>query len=134
MPLRSWAEIPKFEQIAEKPARALGDDDHVRFGHRLQARRQVWRLADDSALLRLARSDQLADNNEAGRDADADLQGNAAACLQLRHRLDERQPRLYRAFGVMFVRLRIAEIGEHPVAHILGDEPAGLRDQVAQRR
>ena len=123
-------EIAELEEIAEKPARALGYDDHVRFGQRLQARRQVRRLADDSALLRLARSDQIADDDEAGRDADADLQGNARGGLQLRHRLGERQPRLHRAFGVMFVRLRIAEIGQHPVAHIFGDEPAGLRDQV----
>ena len=33
------AEVVKLEQIAEEPARALGDDDHVRFGDPLQARR-----------------------------------------------------------------------------------------------
>ena len=68
------SEVLKLEQIAEKPARALGYDDCVRLGDALQARRQVRRLTDNAALLRLARSDQVADNNEPGRNADTGLQ------------------------------------------------------------
>ena len=40
------------------------------------------------------------------------------------HRLDERQPGAHRALGIVLVRLRIAEIDEDAVAHVLGDEAA----------
>src|SRR5208337_1428349 len=33
-------------------------------------------------------------------------------------------------FGVMLVGQRIAEIGQHPVPHVLRDEPAGLADEI----
>ena len=76
MPLRSCAPRSlQLEQIAEKLSRALGDDDHVRLGDALQTRREVRRLADDAALLRFARSDQIADDDQPGRDPDTGLQG-----------------------------------------------------------
>ena len=79
MPLRSFgSEVLQLEQIAEKLSRALGDDDRVRLGDPLQARREVRRLADDAALLRLTRSDQVADDDQPGRNADAGLQRSSA--------------------------------------------------------
>jgi hypothetical protein len=48
------AKVFKLEQGAEEPPRALGNDEAVRFGDALQPRRQVRRLAQDAALLRLA--------------------------------------------------------------------------------
>ena len=108
----------------------VGDDDRVRLGQRLQARRQVRRLADDRLLLGGARADEVADHDEPSGDADAHLQGNAGGGLELRHRLDQRKPGLHGAFGVMLVGLGIAEIGQHPVAHVLGDETAGLGDEI----
>ena len=59
-------EVPKLEQIAEQPARALGDDHRVRFGDPLQARREVRRLAHDSPLLRLPQSDDIPDDDQPG--------------------------------------------------------------------
>ena len=44
-------EVPQLEEIAEKPSRAIRDDDHVRRGHPLQARRKVGCLGDDRLLL-----------------------------------------------------------------------------------
>ena len=69
-------EVLKLKEIAEKPSRALRDDHGVRLGQGLQARRQVWRLADDAALLRVLRSDQVADHDQPGGDADTGLQGS----------------------------------------------------------
>ena len=43
--------------------------------------------------------------------------------------LDELQSRSHRAFGVVLVGPRIAEIGEHAVAHVLGDEATVAFDQ-----
>ena len=77
-----------------------------------------------AVLLRRASADEIADHDEPRGDADAHLQGDARGSVQLRRRLDERKPSLDRAFGVVFVGLRIAEIGEHAVAHIFGDETA----------
>ena len=56
-------EVLKVEQIAKKLSCALGDDDRVRLGDPLEARREVRRLADDAALLRLTRSDQVANDD-----------------------------------------------------------------------
>src|SRR5262249_11124240 len=62
--------VPELEQIAEKFSRALRDDYRVRLGNRLEARREIRRLADNTAFLRLPRSDQVADNNKSSRNAD----------------------------------------------------------------
>ena len=75
----SGAEVLQLEEIAEKLSRALGDDDRVRLGNPLQTRRKVWRLADDAAFLRLARSDQIADYDQPGGNADTGLQRSAAS-------------------------------------------------------
>ena len=91
MPLRSLApRSSKLEQIAEQPARALGDDDHVRLGDRLQPRREIGRIADDAALLRLSRAGQIADDDQPGRDAHAAPVEASRPRSQARHRLDER--------------------------------------------
>jgi transposase len=42
---------------------------------RLQPRREVWRLADNAALLSLTRSDQVADHHQSGRNIDTGLEG-----------------------------------------------------------
>jgi hypothetical protein len=41
------------------------------------------------------------------------------------HRLDQLQTGAHRPLGIVLIGARIAEIGEHPVPHILGDKPAG---------
>ena len=55
--------ILQLEQIPEKLSRALGNDDRVRLSKSLQARRQIWRLTNNAALLRTSRIDHIADNN-----------------------------------------------------------------------
>src|SRR5262245_51938654 len=59
---RSWdalqlpcPEVIEFEQIAEKPSRTLGNHDRVWLSDCLQARREVWGLADDASLPSLSR-------------------------------------------------------------------------------
>jgi hypothetical protein len=48
------SEVLKVEQIAEKPARALGDERRIWRGDALEARCKVRRLSDDTALRRKA--------------------------------------------------------------------------------
>ena len=90
---------------------------------RLQPRRKVRRLADDRLLLRRTRSDQIADDDEPGRDADARLQAERGV-FELAHSFDQLQPGPHRPLGVVLMGLRIAEIDQHAVAHVFRDEPA----------
>src|SRR4029077_13311709 len=71
----SRSEVVEFEQIAKEPSRAIGDDHCVRLGDPLQSSRQVRGLANDATLLRLPRSDQVADYHQSRCDTDARLQG-----------------------------------------------------------
>ena len=59
----------------------FSDDDRVRLGNALQTRREVRRLTDDAVLLRLSRSDQVADDDQSGGDANAGLQGELATSV-----------------------------------------------------
>ena len=47
--------------------------------------------------------------------------GSPAGVSSPRQRLDQREPGPDRPLGLVLVRLRPAEIGEHAVAHVLGD-------------
>ena len=130
MPLRSFgSEVLQLEQIAEQLSRALGDDDRVRLGNALEPRREVRRLADDAALLGFTRADQVADDDKPGRNADTGLQRRTGDFNSLTAAISSK-PRPHRPLGVILMRLRIAEINEHPVAHVFRDEPAeALRSQ-----
>ncbi len=115
-----------FEQIAGQTARRGGDQHCVWSRDRLQTRGEVGRLADDVAFLRLAAADQFADDDEAGGNADAHLM---ASCADVKpaDRLDQRQSSAHRVGSVGLVRFRIAEIDQHAVAHVFGDEAAEAR-------
>ena len=123
------AESGKLEQISHQLARALRDDDAVGAGNPLQSCGEIGRVTHDPSLLRLSRTQQITDDHDPGRDAHSHMQRAAFGRLQLRRGLGDRKPSPHGPFGVMLVRLRIAEIGEHPVAHVLGDEAPIARDQ-----
>jgi hypothetical protein len=114
------SKVLKLEQIAEKPSRAVSDDDHIRAGDLLQACREVRCLANNPALLRVPLSDQVPDHNKPGRNADAGLQRGQ---LEAAHHLDQLEPCPDRPFGIVLVREGIAEVHEHSVAHVFGYKP-----------
>jgi hypothetical protein len=45
-------------------------------------------------------------------------------------RLDHRQPGAHRPLGIVFMRLRIAEIDQHAIAHIFGDKAVEAADRL----
>ena len=116
------AEVLQIEEIAEELSRALSDDHRVRLGNALQTCRKVRRLADNAVLLRRTRSDQIADYDQPSGNAYTGLQWSTG--LQPADRLDQLQPRPYRPLGVILMGLRIAEVHQHAVAHVLRYEPA----------
>ncbi len=122
------AEIDQLEKVAQQLARALGNDDAVGFGDPLQPRGEVRRVAHDPAFPRFSRTKEIADHHDPRRDPHPHMQ-RAACCLKFRHGLDDRMPGPDGALGVMLMRLRIAEIGQHAVAHVFSDEAALARNQ-----
>jgi hypothetical protein len=48
------AKVLQIEEIAEETSRALSDDDGVRLGNALKARRKIGRLTDNASLLGLS--------------------------------------------------------------------------------
>ena len=70
MPLHSvGSEGPEsLEQVSKTVPCWLGDDDRGWLRDRLQARREVRRLADDAPLLQLPRSEEVPDDDQPGRD------------------------------------------------------------------
>jgi hypothetical protein len=114
-------EIVELEKAPHQPARPLTDHHTARRGQRLQARCQARRLADHRPLLRLGRADQIADHHQPGGNPDPHLQPRRPLGLQLNYRFDQSQPGAHRPLGIVFMRLRPAEVGEHAVTQILGD-------------
>jgi hypothetical protein len=88
------------------------------------------RLADDRLLLGRSGTDEIADNHEPGRDPDSHLQGRTGVRCEFRNHLNKIEPGANCALGIMFMRLRIAEIDEHPIAHLLGHEPVEPGDRL----
>ena len=98
-----WPEVPQLEEIAEQPARGLGNDDRVRLGDALQAGREVRRLADNTALLRFAGPDKVSDHHHPGGNPDPHLQGLRRA--ERGNRIDQREAGPNCTLGVILMRL-----------------------------
>lgn len=112
----------QLESAAEQPPRRLCDHDAPWLGQRLQPRGQVGRIADDRLLLRRALPDEIADHDNAGRDADADLKPILRAGIEFRDNRQNVQARPDGSFRVLLMRSGKTEIREHAVAHEFGDE------------
>ena len=116
---RVGAESLVVEQPADQGPGVRADHDAAGLGQRLQAEGAIGGLADHRLLLGAALADQVARHDLAGRDADARRERHREA--EAADRVDEVEPGPDRALGIVLVRLRIAEIGQHAVAQKLGD-------------
>jgi len=128
------SERTQQEQVADEMTGLVSNDHHARLARALQPCREIWGIADNRLLLRCAFTDQIADDHQSARDADARQQSLCGGSAELRDRMYDRQSCPNRPFGVILVRPWPAEIGEHAVAHELRDvalEPGDLaRDRV----
>jgi hypothetical protein len=109
------AEIFEIEQPAEQAAGPRSHQDLVRTGKLLQTRSQIGRFADQAKSMSL--SDQIADDHQARGDSDADVDVLPSRHRHGSNRSQDLQCGVDCALGVVFVRRREAEIGEHAVSH-----------------
>ena len=129
---RLGPEVGQREQAADQAPGARGDHHRAGFGERLEPRREVRGLAEHRLLLRGALPDELAHQHLAGRDADPRRERHVAADGELGDRFGQLQTGTHGALGIVLVRARKAEVGEHPVAQEAGDVPApALHDLAA---
>jgi len=122
-------DIPVFEKIADQPARARGNDNSVRLGQRLKTGGEVRRLANDGLLLGRACANQIAYDHEPGSDADARLELDRFD-VKTADGVDQTQPGSDGPLRVIFMRPRIAKIGQHAVAHEFGNKTVKASDDI----
>jgi hypothetical protein len=117
-----WSKRLQLEPAAQQPPRGLCDHDGARPGERLQPRRQIGRLANDGLFLRRPLTDEVANDDDAGGNAVADIQTNACGRIELGDGSRDVETGSNCSFGVVLVGARKAEIGQHAVTHEFGDE------------
>ena len=127
---RQCAEIAIIKQAAKHAARAVGDDNRVRFGKPLKPCRKIRGLTDDRLFLGGALTEQITDDYEARGDTDTHLQRGRLARIELGHGFDQGEARAHRLFGVLLMCLRVTEISQHAVTEILGNKAAGPGDHL----
>src|SRR5215469_16357943 len=124
-PRRNWlgnalelmlAELAQMEHIAKQPLRGAGDNDCPWLGQGLESSRQVGRIAYDHMLARATLAPQPSNHNYPGCDANARREGFRRERLKLRKRGHDVEPGPHRALRIIFVRMRIAKIGQDSVA------------------
>ena len=133
MPFRSSG--PRSSSSKKSPTRrrvSLGDHDLAGPGLRLQTRGEVRRLAHDRLFLRGSRADEVAHHDQSCRDADPAGERRAVA-RQRRHGFADCQSSAHGSLGLVLMRPRPAEIGEHPVPHEFGDVTVEARDFACYR-
>ncbi len=103
----------------------LGHDHRVGLGHALQPGGQIGRLADNGVVVRAASRDGVADNHQAGRDADPHSHIHISelfqTSIQLGNSAHQFEPGTYGPFSIVLVRYRKPEIDENAIAHMSGD-------------
>jgi hypothetical protein len=114
------AEAAQREEIAEQFARRSGNDNCSRLGKALEPGCNVRRIADHGLLFRRGSADEVAHHHKPGRDRDPDLNPFGARFERL-YCSDHVEPGSHGALGVILVRARIAEIGQHSITHEPGD-------------
>jgi hypothetical protein len=120
--------ILQREECTDLSLCALGDQDRIRRGERLQSCRQARRRAYDVGSSSVSLTDHITDDDEPAGDADAGLQ--AARRFNSADHVDEAKTGSYRSFGIIFVCRRIAEIGEKSIARKICDETVVSFDRV----
>lgn len=123
-------EIATLEKLADEPSRRVVAQHAARLSHRLEPGRQVGGFTYNPSLLRAALADQISHNHDTGCDTDAGRQ-SCSLPFKTADPLHEGETGPECPFGILFVRVRIAEIYKRTIPHILGDEAAKFGDFIS---
>ena len=115
---RVAAEVAILEQLARQPLRALRYDDRVGLRQSLQASGEVRRFADGAALRVCIGSDDLADEDRTGHNADAHGK-SLRPRLELRDRRNDSKRGANGALGIVLRCNRITKISKRTISEIL---------------
>jgi hypothetical protein len=118
---RERAERRDLERRADQMPGLVRHHDLARAGVTLQPCREIRRFSARGLFGRRGAAADLADDDEAGRDADPGLQLDVIERAQAGHRVDGGERGVDRALGVVLMGARVAEVDEHAVAEQLGD-------------
>ncbi len=113
--------IVQFKRLADQSTGRLRDDNLVSGGQCLQTCGQIGRATHRGDRLGGAGLDLAASDDQTGCDPNTHVQGDTCCGREPRQRFDERKAGLDGALGVMLVRLRITEIGQHAVSRVVGE-------------
>ncbi len=131
---RNLAQGLADEACADARMRGLADHDAVLLGETLQARRQVEHGAHRRDLRLDIRTDEIAQHDAAGGDANAHGERRAGGRFQPGDAAGDRECGPHRVLRIALPRGGIAEIDEDAVAEIAGDVTAGTRDRLVAER
>ena len=116
------AQVLQAEPVADQPPRRGAYDDAARISEALQPRGEIGRIADDRLLLRGASSDNIARDDESGRDPDPHGELFAGPGLQAPYGFGDVQSRMDRTRRIVLVRAGKAEGRQNPVAKEFRDK------------
>jgi hypothetical protein len=125
---RLWSKVGEIEEAADQRLRVRPDHHRARLRHGLKPRCHVRGYAEHLLLLGGALADELADHHVPGRDPDPRGECDAVIDGDPADRPGQLQTRTHGTLGIVLVRPRIAEIGEHAVTQVPGDVPVPAPD------
>src|SRR5262245_39845686 len=119
-----------LEEITDQPASGRVDDYRIRLGQSLQTGGEIRCLTDTGLLLCQACTDHIADDHQACGNTNSTLELDGFH-VEAIDGVDGAESRPHSPFGVVLMRLRVAEIGQNAVACGLRYEAVELRDHVS---
>jgi hypothetical protein len=123
----------ELEELAHQPAGGGGDHHLVGPGEGLEPGGEVGGLADHGLFPRRALAQEVAHDDQAGRDPDSGRGRLAPRGVLPADAVDDGERGPDRALRVVLVRPRPAEVGEDAVAHELGYMPVVAGDCAGDR-
>ena len=125
-------QVHAYKSVSDQMTRFGGNHHGVRIGRRLQAGREIQGLANQPVFLSRAPPRGIARDHQPRRDShpnrQLDVRSGERHRPKLLYGLHDAKARTHSPLRVVFVRHRIAEVGENAVTEILSDATTKVLD------
>ena len=116
------AQVTVQEQVTELVPGRIRNHHRVGLGFGLGTRCQIGGFTNRAEFGKPpAGTNELANHRQASRNPDAHLRGLPAYCRQARNCINDAQCRAHSLLAGILTGFRVAEIGQHAIAEVLGD-------------